>query len=131
MFTADNFHTFTGFCLTFYIYVFAMALIAIECNCKRARIWFYFMNYSLGKAIFYGIMAAICFTSGASVTFFDILVGCVCGLVCVMFVFFHCWHKEQEPAFVEKLITEMNERNAATQARNIQQAANTAATLNV
>ena len=131
MFTADNFHTFTGFCLTFYIYVFAMAIIAIECNCKRARIWFYFMNFSLGKAIFYGLMAVICFSSGASVSWFDILVGCVFGVVCVMFVFFHCWFNQAEPAYVEKLVSEMNARNAAKNIETVKQMAQTAATINV
>ena len=131
MFTADNFHTFTGFCLTFYIYVFAMAIIAIECNCMRARVWFYFMNFSLGKAIFYGLMAVICFSSGASVSWFDILVGCVFGLVCIMFAFFHCWFKDAEGAYVEKLITEMNDRNAAKTMRDVKHAADTAATINV
>ena len=48
-----------------------------------------------------------------------------------MFVCFHCWFRQAEPAYVEKLITEMNERNAAQTARNVQQAAATAATLNV
>ena len=123
MFTADNFHTFTGFCLTGYIFVFAMAIISIECNCKRARIWFYFMNFSLGKAIFYGLMAVICFSSGASVSWFDILVGVVFGLVCVMFVFFHCWFKDDEPAYVEKLVSEINNQAAAKNLEILKQAA--------
>jgi len=114
MFTANNFHTFTGFCLTFYIFIFAMAIIAIECNCKRARVWFYFMNYSLGKAIFYGIMACICFSSGASISWFDILVGIVVCFISIMFGFFHFWFRQAEPEYVEKLITEMNEKNAAS-----------------
>ena len=88
MFTTDNFHTFTGFVLTFYLVVFALALIAIECDLFRARVWFYFMNYSLGKCMFFFVMTLLCFGSGAQVSWFDILVGVVFGLVTVMYFFF-------------------------------------------
>jgi len=101
---ADNFHTFTGFMLTFYLFIFGIALCSIECNLMRARVWFYFMNYAMGKAIFYAVMALLCFGSGASVNWFDILIGLICLAVCVMFVFFHIWFKDEEPAYVQKLI---------------------------
>ena len=110
--TADNFHTFTGFLLTFYLLIFGIAIFLIECNLKRARIWFYFMNYSLGKCIFYSFLTLLCFGSGAQVSFFDILVGVVFALVAIMFCFFHCWFKQDEPAYVQKLIEEMNAKNA-------------------
>jgi len=99
--TADNFHTFTGFMLTFYLFIFGMSIISIECNFKRARIWFYFMNYSLGKCIFYFFMTLLCFGSGTMVSFFDILVGVIFGLMFIMFGFFHFWFKTEEPAYVQ------------------------------
>ncbi len=98
---ADNFHTFTGFLLTLYLFVFGIALICIECNLMRARVWFYFMNFALGKAMFYGVMALICFGSGASVNFFDILIGIICIGVCIMFGFFHLWFHNEENAYVQ------------------------------
>ena len=104
LFGTDNFRVFTGFLLTFYLYIIAIGIFAIECNCKRARVWFYFMNFSLGKAMFYLVMALLCFSSGADISFFDILVGVVCGLACAMFVVFHMWFKLEEPAYVQKLI---------------------------
>ena len=128
---ADNFHTFTGFCLTLYIYIFAIAIICIECNLQRARVWFYFMNYSMGKAIFYGVMACLCFGSGAEVTFLDILVGCVFGLCCVMFIFFTLWFGSQEGEYVNKLITEMNERMEARAAGVAHKNAQPGVTVNV
>ena len=104
MMIADNFHTFTGFCITLYLYVFGIAIICIECNLQRARVWFYFMNYSLGKAIFYCVMSLLCFGSGAKITFLDIIAGIVFGICCAMFVVFHLWHGTKEREFVEKLI---------------------------
>ena len=114
--TADNFHTFTGFILTFYILIFGIGLCFIECNIMRARVWFYFMNYSLGRAIFYFVMTLLCFGSGASVNFFDIIVGIICGVVAIMFLFFHIWHRHSEHAHVQKLIEEMNAKRAKANA---------------
>ena len=126
--TADNFHTFTGFMLTFYLLIFGAAIMAIEFNCKRARIWFYFMNYSLGKCIFYFFMTLLCFGSGAMVSFFDILVGVIFGLMFIMFGFFHVWFKNEEPAFVQSLIDQMNKKNEEHETKK---EATPAATLNV
>ena len=125
---ADNFHTFTGFMLTFYLILFGVGLCCLECNLMRARVWFYFMNYSLGKAIFYTVMALLCFGSGASVNWFDILIGLVCGAVAIVFFFIHIWHKDAEHGYVQKLIEEMNAKRAGqtTSTLNIP-----AATLNV
>ena len=86
---AENFHTFTGFVLTFYLFLFGILLCFIECNLKRARIWFYFMNFSIGKFFFYVAMALICFGSGASVNFFDILIGLICAALAVVYFFMH------------------------------------------
>ena len=102
--TADNFHTFTGFMLTFYLMLFGICLICIECNLKRARIYFYFMNFSLGKFFFYTVMTCLCFGSGASVNFFDIFIGMICGFLAVCFFFINMWHKNEEDAHVQKLI---------------------------
>ena len=115
LFSASNFHTFTGFCITGYLYIFAISIICIECNLLRARVWFYFMNFSMGKAIFYGVVSLLCFGSGAEVTFIDILVGIVCGGACVMFIFFHLWFGTMEAEHVNKKIQEMNDRLAGRQ----------------
>ena len=111
LFTTDNFHTFTGFLITFYLIVFAAAIFAIECNCKRARVWFYFMNFSLGKCMFFALMTLICFGSGASVSWFDILIGIVFGLATVMYFLFHMWFRSEEGGYVQKLIEDMNKKN--------------------
>ena len=116
---ADNFHVFVGFILTAYLYIFAFAVICIECNCLRARVWFYFMNYSLGKAIFYGVMALLCFGSGTMVNWFDILVGAVCGVVSCIFIFLYCTFKDEEGAFVQKMIEDMNNRQAMQQTTSV------------
>ena len=101
---ADNFHTFTGFMLTFYLLLFGILLIYIECNLQRARVWFYFMNFALGKFMFYTVMTMLCFGSGATVNMFDILIGMICAACAVMFFFVHIWHKNEEEAHVQKLI---------------------------
>ena len=116
LFSADNFRTFTGFALTLYLIIFSIALCCIECNLKRARVWFYFMNYSLGKFFFYVVMAALCFGSGAQAQFFDILVGIIFALCAVMYFTFHFWFKTEEPEFVQRLIEQMNEKQAAADA---------------
>ena len=100
MVLASNFHTFTGFMITFYLFVFSIAIFLIECNCIRARVWFYFMNYSLGKSIFYLFMTLLCFGSGATVSVFDIIVGAIFALMCMMFLTFHFIFKADEPAHV-------------------------------
>ena len=119
LFTADNFHTFTGFVLTFYLTIFGVAILAIECNLMRARVWFYFMNFALGKAIFYGFMTLLCFGSGAQVSWFDIMVGVIFGLICILFFFLHLWFKADEPAYVQKLIEDMNKRIEERQNKTI------------
>ena len=108
LFVADSFHTFTGFVLTLYLLVFGICIFMIEFTLKRARVWFYFMNFALGKALFYIVMTLLCFGSGASINWFDILVGIICGIVAVVFIFFHIWHKGEEAAHVETLIEQMN-----------------------
>ena len=116
---ADNFHVYVGFVLTAYLYIFAIAVFCIECNLLRARVWFYFMNYSLGKAIFYGIMSLLCFGSGTMVNWFDILVGVVCGLVSCFFIFLYCTFKDEEGAFVQRMIEDMNTRQAMKQTTSV------------
>ena len=85
---------------SFYLFVFSIAIFLIECNCIRARVWFYFMNYSLGKSIFYLFMTLLCFGSGATVSVFDIIVGAIFALMCMMFLTFHFIFKADEPAHV-------------------------------
>mmetsp|Transcript_13571 Transcript_13571/g.18580 ORF Transcript_13571/g.18580 Transcript_13571/m.18580 type:complete len:82 (-) Transcript_13571:249-494(-) len=80
--------------LTLYLMLFGLLLICIECNLKRARVWFYFMNFALGKAMFYIAMAMLCFSSGVSVSFFDVLIGIICGAAALAFIFIHMWHKD-------------------------------------
>lgn len=104
LFASDVMKTFTGFALTFYLYIFAISIVCIECNLLRARVWFYFMNFSLGKFMFYLVMTALCFGSGADVSWFDVLVGVVFALAAVMFITFHFWFKDREMEFVQKLI---------------------------
>ena len=106
----DNFHNFTGFCLTIYLYVFAIAIAFIEFNWLRARIWFYFMNFSLGKCFFYLVIALLCFGAGAEVSWFDILCGVIFSLVVVLYMFLYAWFRNEEPAYVQKLIEQMEER---------------------
>ena len=117
LFTASNFQVFTGFIFTFYLFMFGMILIFIECNMFRCRVWFYFMNFSLGKSIFYFIMTLLCFGSGTDIAFFDILIGVVCALLCLLFGFFHLSFKQDEPAYVQKLIELMNKRNEQKQSQ--------------
>ena len=107
---AENFHTFTGFVLTFYLMIFGICIIMVECSLKRARVWFYFMNFALGKAFFYIVMTLICFGSGGAITFFDILIGILCGVVAALFICFHIWHKDSEADHVKTLIEEMEQK---------------------
>ena len=117
--TADNFHVFTGFMLTFYLFVFGLVLIFIECNMFRCRVWFYFMNFSLGKSIFYFVMTLLCFGSGTEIAFFDVLIGIVCGLLCILFGFFHLTFKDEEPTYVQKLIEQMNKRQEERETKTV------------
>ena len=107
--TADNFHTFTGFVLTAYLMIFGIVLICIECNWRRARILFYIMNFARGKFLFYTVMTLLCFGSGATVSFFDVLVGIICAVCAIAFFFIHLWHKNAEVEYVATLVAEADE----------------------
>ena len=115
LFAEDSMHSWSGFLITTYMLVFAVMIMLIELNKMRARVWFYFLNFALGRFMFYVFMTLVCFGTGGSVMFMDVLVGIACAVCAIGFFFIHLWHKDNEEAHVKTLIESMGKgsNNAA------------------
>ena len=101
--------TFAGFMISFYFVMFAMIIISVECNLKKSRAWFYFLNGSLGKALFYLFLFALTFGSGHAdaSTWADVLLAVMFFIASVLMFVIHCFFKAQEPAYIEQLLQQI------------------------
>ena len=101
----EDFETVTGFMISFYLVLFAIMFICVECNLKKSRLWFYFLNSALGKGLFHLFCFLLCFGSAADPSWVDVLLGVIFFLTSlVMFIMF-CFFKNQEGPYIDKLIT--------------------------
>ena len=103
--------SFNGFVLTIYLFLFAAIFILLELSKLRMRIWFYFMNFGWGKAIFLTFVGLLLMGAGKTVTWIDILAGVWLFLCAIAFAVISSVHKEVENDFVKDLIE--NGDNAA------------------
>lgn len=77
--------SFAGIVLTIYLLIFAALFICTELSVLRCRIWFYFLNFGWGKAIFSFFIACLCLGSAKAVIWLDILVGIYFLLLALVF----------------------------------------------
>ena len=100
--------TVAGFMISFYFVIFAIIFIAVECNLKKSRLWFFFLNSSLGKALFYIFLFLLCFGSGSDdPSWVDVLLAVIfCFISFILFVI-HCIFKDQEAAYIDSLIAKI------------------------
>ena len=107
--TVANFRTWTGFMLTFYLFMFGMILLTVEFKLFRAPVLFYFMNYTWGKAITYIFIGLLELFSGLEIAFIDIFAGLWFIVMGVCFIFARCMYRSLEYDHVENIIREVQE----------------------
>ena len=86
---AEEKETVTGFMISFYLIVFALIFLFLECNVKKTRLWFYFLNSALGKAIFYIFLFLCCFGSGHAATWVDRLLAVIFSITAGIYIFIY------------------------------------------
>ena len=88
-----KYKSFNGFVLNIYLFLFAAIFILLELSKFRTRIWFYFMNFGWGKAVFVAFVALLLLGAGKSVTWIDILAGVWLFVCAIIFVILSLTHK--------------------------------------
>ena len=101
----EDFDTITGFMISFYLIMFAIIFICVETNCKKSRMWFYFLNGTLGKALFHLFLFFLCNGNGAEPTWVDILLSVIFFITSVVFFVMHCLFRDQESLYIQSLIS--------------------------
>ena len=100
--------TVAGFMISFYFVIFAIIFIAVECNLKKSRLWFFFLNSSLGKALFYIFLFLLCFGSGSDdPSWVDVLLAVIFSFISFILFVIHCIFKDQEAAYIDSLIAKI------------------------
>ena len=77
--------TFTGFMISVYWVIFGVIFILVELNVKKSRMWFNFLNSSLGKGLFHVFLFLSCFGSGASPIWVDVLLAVILAFTAPIF----------------------------------------------
>ena len=107
-FMEDDNSTFTGFMISFYLILFAIVFILVECNIKKSRMWFFFLNGTLGKALFYLFLFVLCYGNGGDTSWVEVLLSVIFIITAVIFFAMHCFFKEQEPQYIQQLIGQID-----------------------
>ena len=97
----EDFETVTGFMISFYLVLFAIMFICVECNLKKSRLWFYFLNSSLGKGLFHMFCFLLCFGSASDPSWVDVLLGVIFFLTSLIMFVMYCFFKNQEGAYID------------------------------
>ena len=108
-FSIQSYRHFTGFMLTLYFVIFAGVFIAMEFTWfkTRARMYFYFLNFNIGKALVYFWLGLLCFGIGSEATFFDIIAGVYFILLGILFIIMTGMYATREKDYILKLISDM------------------------
>ena len=96
--------TVTSFMISVFWVIFALIFIFVELNVRKSRMWFYFLNSSLGKGLFHVFLFMLCFGSGASPNWVDILLAVIFSITAPVLFIMHCFFKDLEGPFIERLI---------------------------
>ena len=110
----EDFETVTGFMISFYLVLFAIMFICVECNLKKSRLWFYFLNSSLGKGLFHMFCFLLCFGSAGEPSWVDVLLGIIFFLTSVVMFIIFCFFKSQEGPFIDQLIAQAKTGQASS-----------------
>ena len=98
----SNYASTTMFMLTIYLFLFAAIFMLVEFRINRAQIFFYFLNFTWGKAISYFCIGCLLVFSGAYkdneiyVIWLDIVTGIWFFLMTLVFLIMHfIWHEQE------------------------------------
>ena len=97
----------TSFMVSVYWALFGLMFICVEFDIKKSRLWFYFLNSSLGKGLTHIFMFLLCFGSGDAHNWVDVLLAILFSFTATAFLIMHCFFKELEPTYIESLITKV------------------------
>ena len=90
-----------------YFILFAIMFIVVEFNLFNGRLRFYFLNSSLGKGLFHIFLFLFCYANGRNgAIWVDVFSSIFFFIFSVLFLVMHCFFKNQESAYIEKLIAE-------------------------
>ena len=95
----------TSFMVSVYWALFGLMFICVEFNIKKSRILFHFLNSSLGKGFTHIFMFLLCFGSGNAHNWVDVLLAVLFSFTSTIFFIMHCCFKDQEPLYIESLIS--------------------------
>ena len=117
--TVANFRSWTGFCLTGYLFMFGVILLSVEFRLFRAPVYFYFMNWIWGKSIVYFTIGLLELFSGLEVAFIDIFAGLWFILFGIIFFILRAVYGSAEAEHVEAIIKDVESgQNTANKAAN-------------
>ena len=100
-----------GFVLTIYLAVIAAVFVLIELGKFRFRVWFHFLNYGYGKALFSLFLGLLLLGAGAEIVAFDIVAGLYFLLAALIFAAISFAYGESEWEWVKAQMDKLNEEN--------------------
>ena len=100
----QDMQTFTGWMISFYLILFAIVFLMVECDVRKSRQWFYFLNSALGKGLFYVFLFLLCLGGGGVVSWVDRLLASIFFVVAVIFITMYCFFKSSEAAYIDQLV---------------------------
>ena len=131
--TVANLRSFTGFMLTGYLFLFAVVFLCVEFALFRAPVWFYWLNFTWGKAIAYLVIGALEFWSGFEIAFIDVIAGLWFAIFGVAFIIMWTMYRSVEHENVEAIIAAVeageNQAKAEAGAKALAGAAGAGATM--
>ena len=96
--------TVPGFMISGFFALFAVMFIFVELNIKKSRIWFYFLNTSLGKGLFHCFLFVLCYSSSVTPIWIEILLSVIFAVTAFVLFVVYCFFKNQEGPYIDKLI---------------------------
>ena len=96
--------TFAGFMISVYWVLFGIMFIMVEFNLKKSRMWFYFLNGSLGKGLFHVFLFLTCFGSGGEQVWVDVFLAIIFAFTAPIFFLMTCFFKDLEGPYIDHLV---------------------------
>ena len=102
IFFMEEFDTITGMVISIYSIIFAIIFILVEFNVKKSRMWFYFLNGSLGKGIFHLFLFFLCYGHGdnSDPTWVDILLSVIYMITAILFIVLYVFTRNEEASYI-------------------------------
>ena len=102
-----NIKSFSGYCLSFYMLLFAAIYICHEMSVAEFRSWFHFLNFAWGKGLFALFVGCMVLGSGSAVVWLDISVGSYLIIYAALVSIVSIVYRKNEPELVEEMLHEI------------------------